>query len=357
MKKFIAFLFIFFLFNINVYAIETSASSVIVMDQSSHRILYSNNIHDPRLIASITKIMTAVIAIESGKMDNVVKINDSILEAYGSGIYIEVGEKLKLRDLVYGLLLRSGNDAALAIANYVGGSEEEFVKMMNDKAKELKMNNSTFQNPHGLDQTTKNYSTAYDMALLTSYAMSLKEYKKITGTERYALKTNKKSYIWYNKNKLLSSYKYTTGGKTGYTEHARRTLVTTASHNNLDLTIVTLNDPNDWIDHKNLYEYYFNEYKGYNILNKNNFNVGGDYFYKDALYIKNNFKYPLTEKEEDNIYTKIELEKLDKYKNKDVVGTVTVYLEGKKIHSQNIYVEKEIKKKENIFKKIVRWFK
>ena len=114
-----------------INAISTSASSSILMDMDSHRILYSKNIHDQRSVASISKIMTAILAIESGKLDNKVTINNSINEAYGSGIYIKVGEKLTLRDLVYGLMLRSGNDAALAIANFVSKDTNSFVKLMN----------------------------------------------------------------------------------------------------------------------------------------------------------------------------------------------------------------------------------
>ena len=125
------------MFPICVNAIDISATSAILMDTDNNRILYSNNIHDKRSVASISKIMTAVLAVESGKMDDEIEINDVILKAYGSGVYIQVGEKLTLRDLVYGLMLRSGNDAALAIADYVGNGVENFVVMMNNKAAEL----------------------------------------------------------------------------------------------------------------------------------------------------------------------------------------------------------------------------
>jgi D-alanyl-D-alanine carboxypeptidase len=356
MKKLLVLLLMFLLFPVKVLGLSTSAQCVILMEQGSHRVLYSNNEHHPRLIASITKIMTAVIAIESGKLDDKLEINDSIKEAFGSSIYIEVGEKMTLRDLVYGLLLRSGNDAALAIADYVGGSVEGFVHLMNEKAKQLSMRNTKFQNPHGLDQTTQNYSTAYDMAILTSYAMTLDEYRKITGTKKYSLKTNKKSYIWYSKNKLLDTYEYATGGKTGYTNTARRTLVTTASNGNLDLVVVTLNDPDDWKDHRALYDHFFELYKTYRILNKDNFKVVDDYFYKDRLYIKKDFKYPLHNDEINKIYTKVQLVKLANYKNEDVVGAISVYLNDKVIHTQNIYVKKEEPKK-NFFQKIIGWFK
>ena len=336
-----------------IYAISTSASSSILMDMDSHRILYSKNIHDQRSVASISKIMTAILAIESGKLDNKVTINNSINEAYGSGIYIKVGEKLTLRDLVYGLMLRSGNDAALAIANFVSKDTNSFVKLMNKKAKEIGMKNTEFNNPSGLDEVKGNYSTAYDMALLMSYAYKNKDFKNITGAKKYTLKTNMNTYVWYNKNKLLNSYKYTTGGKTGFTKKARRTLVTTAFKNKLNLVVVTLNDGSDWNDHKNLFEYGFNNYKKYKILNKNKFNVENDKYYKKyILYIKNDYNYPLQTGEEQNILIKNRLKKVRKIKNNIKVGESVIYINDKKIHSEPIYLKRKSK---SLFKNISEW--
>ena len=199
MKKIILFL-ILLLIPMKIFAISTSATSSILMDQDSGKVLYENNIHSIRGVASISKIMTAILACESGKLDDVVVINDSILTAYGSGIYIKVGEEMTLRNLVYGLMLRSGNDAAMAIADYVGGSVSNFVKMMNDKANEIGMKNSTFNNPSGLDDDGGNLSTALDMAKLMSYAMKNKDFKTITGTKIHKVKTNMNYYSWTNKN-------------------------------------------------------------------------------------------------------------------------------------------------------------
>ena len=329
MKKIILLLLV--LIPLRITAIDTSATSSILMDIDSNRILYEENIHNVRSVASISKIMTALLAIESGKLDDKVTIGDEIKTAYGSGIYIKEGEILTLRDLLYGLMLRSGNDAALAIAHYVGGSVDEFVNMMNSRAKELKMTNTTFNNPSGLDSDKGNYSTAYDMALLTSYAMKLDEYKKITSTKKYALTTNKNTYIWINKNKLLSLYKYTTGGKTGFTEIAKRTLVTTASKDNINLVVVTLNDGNDWQDHQNLFEYGFNNYTNIKLLEKGNINIYSEEYYEDYdLYVKNNFSYLIGNNEEDSVIFKYKLEKLRKIKNKDKVGEVEIYIGDKK---------------------------
>ena len=260
---------------------------------------------------------------------------------------------MKLLDMVYGLMLRSGNDAALVIAYFIGGSEENFVKMMNEKAKEIGMTNTVFNNPHGLDEVTQNKSTAYDMALLSSYASHNDTYMKIVGTRKYSVQTDKKSYLWYNRNKLLGSYSYATGGKTGYTPSAGRTLVTNASHNNLNLTAVTLNDGNEYVSHETMYNYGFENYKNYVILDKNKFKVDNAY-YPNQIYIKNSFKYPLTEVEKENVKVLVKLTKLDKINDNDEVGIVVVKLAGREIYSEKVYVRVN-KEKKNFFQKIWSW--
>ena len=174
-------LIILLLIPLNVYALTVPSRNAILIDQDSGRILYSKKIDEKRLIASTTKIMTAIIAIESGRLDDKVKVNDSVLKSYGSGIYIKPGEILTLRDLVYGLLLRSGNDAALSIAVSVSGSEEEFVYKMNEYASNLNMDNTVFYNPHGLEENNgnANVSTVRDMAKLTKYAMQNDIFREI----------------------------------------------------------------------------------------------------------------------------------------------------------------------------------
>lgn len=338
---------------INVFGLSLSCRSCVLMDSDSGRVLYEKDKDNPRLIASITKIMTAILAIESDRLEEEVTVGEEVLTMYGSNIYIELGEKMKLLDMVYGLMLRSGNDAAIVIAYFIGGSEENFVKMMNDKAKEIGMTNTVFNNPHGLDEVTQNKSTAYDMALLSSYASHNETYMKIVGTKKYSVQTDKKSYLWYNRNKLLGSYSYATGGKTGYTPSAGRTLVTNASHNNLNLTAVTLNDGNEYISHETLYNYGFENYKNYVILDKNKFKVDNAY-YPNQIYIKESFKYPLTEVEKENVKVLVKLTKLDKINNNDEVGIVIVKLAGQEIYSEKVYVRVN-KEKKNFFQKIWSW--
>ena len=223
MKKLLLFLLCLFLFIPGVHASTSSAYEYVLMDMDSGRVLASKNKDSPRLIASITKIMTCILAIEQKDVNDIVKVDESISKSYGSGIYISIGEEIKLIDLLYGLMLRSGNDAAMQIASYVSGSEEAFAKLMNQKARELGMKNTIFYNASGLDtKTIGNKSTAYDMALLTKYAMQNEVYREIVKTKKHIVKTNLKTYVWHNKNKLLNE-DYITGGKTGYTERAKRT--------------------------------------------------------------------------------------------------------------------------------------
>ena len=321
---------VFYLSPMSVKAVSVNASSAILMDMDNKRVLYANNIHEIRSVASISKIMTAVLAIESGKLDEVVTIGDEIDLAYGSGIYIQKGEQLSLRDLVYGLMLRSGNDAAYSIAKFVGN--EEFVQMMNNKASEIGMINTTFNNPCGLDEKKGNYSTAYDMAILTSYAMSLDEYKKIVGTTFYKVKTNKNLYLWYNKHRLIGKYNYITGGKTGYTKKALRTLVTTASKNDLNLVAVTLNDGNDFSDHNELFKYGFNNYSNKLILKKGPVNIYDKVYYGIYnLSIDKDIKYPLNKN--DKVFLKFYL---DKKPHEGNIGNVTLFVNDKEILNENI---------------------
>lgn len=303
------------------------------MEEDTKRVLVSKNMNKKMLIASTTKIMTAVIAIESGKLDKTVKVTDKVLEAYGSAIYLSIGEKMKLEDMVYGLMMQSGNDAALMIAEYLGG-EDKFVKKMNEKAKEIGMKNTTFSNPHGLDEKTKNYSTAYDMALLMRYANADPTFRKITGCKKHTVKTNEKTYVWSNKNKLLYSYEYTTGGKTGFTKKAHRTLVTSASKDDLNLIVVTLNDPNDFQNHEELYEYGFNNYSMEKVFDRKKMNLPNK-----KIYAKDDYYYPITDAEKELINVDYKIKEKKKYKNGEKVGEAIIKLGNKTIHKEKLYIK------------------
>ena len=356
MKKIL--LFVILLIPFNVSAI--SASSAIVMDLNSSRIIYEANIHEQRLIASITKIMTCIVTIENVDIDKKVKVDEDVLKAFGSAIYIEVGEELTIKDLLMGLMLRSGNDAAIVLAKNVAGSMDEFVYLMNELASNIGMKDTIFYNNHGLDEGEYkgNISTAYDMALLTKYAMNNKTFRNIFKTKEYITKSSYKTYKWKNKNKLLHRYDYITGGKTGFTKKARRTLVTTASKNNINLVIVTLNDPNDFQDHITLYENAFNKYKAQLVLDKKNFKIKKDTFYKNnILYIKHDYYLPIKDDELKDIKIKYVLTKNKHAINNDIVGQANIYLNNKIMHKANIYFKKIHHKKKSFLSRLSGWLK
>jgi len=310
-----------------------AAQGAILIEQESGRVLYEKNAHTQMRIASITKIMTAILAVESGKMDDMVTVSKKASSAEGSSLYLEPGDKIKLEDLVYGLMLRSGNDAAVAIAEHVGGSLEQFVQMMNDKAKELGMKNTVFANPHGLDDHENHYSTAYDMALVTQYAMRNEQYRKITGTKEYQCKSlNRSIGTWLNKNKLLTIlYPYSTGGKTGYTKRAKRTLVSTAEKDELKLIAVTINDRQDWKDHMTLFNTAFQKYELVEVVSKGKFtSYQGSYV--GEVEPEQSVVYPMTKEEKQ----KVTIEFLPNKKNDQrtsMVGELLVRIDGKEIAS------------------------
>ena len=338
MKKIVFLSILFFMGIISVKAVNLDTSSLIAMDINSGRVFYSKNSNDKRLIASTSKIMTAIVAIENSNLEDLVEAKEEVLSIYGSNIYLEYHEHMLMLDLLYGLMLRSGNDAAVVIANHVSGTEEKFVSLMNEKAKELGMTNTTFNNPHGLDDESENYSTASDLAILYSYAYKNAVFKKIVGTKRYQTSTEKKSYDWYNRNKLINNYKYATGGKTGYTPRAGRVLVSSASKNNLDIVIASFNSIYDYDLHRKIYEEIFYDYNNTLILDKNNFNLKNNPF-NGKLYIKDSLYYPLNNYERDSIIKKVKFYDLKKYKNGDNVGEIYLYLNDDLINTTKIYIE------------------
>lgn len=238
------------------HGVGDNATCAILMDAESGRVLYEHNIHQPRLIASITKLMTALVAVETaGDLDQVVAVKGEWLGSEGSSIYLKAGEEITLRGLLYGLLLQSGNDAAMAVACHTAGSEAEFVARMNARAAELGMKDSSFANPSGLNDDN-HYSTAYDMALLARACLENGTVAEICATRSITIGTR----TFVNHNKLLWSCQGCVGMKTGFTEKAGRTLVSAARRDGQTLICVTLNDGDDWNDHKRLLDYGFQAY-------------------------------------------------------------------------------------------------
>ncbi|WP_409968632.1 D-alanyl-D-alanine carboxypeptidase family protein [Bengtsoniella intestinalis] len=256
-----ALVFVLSVFPCQSFAVSTSASASVLMDVDSGRVLYSYNADKQMGIASTTKILTALVAIQYGTLSDVVTVSQEAAYTEGSSMYLKVGEQLRLETLVYGLLLSSGNDAAVAIAQHVGGSVEAFAVLMNQMAQEIGMTNSSFANPNGLDQEG-HYSTAYDMALLGAAAVNNPTLLRIASTTSITIEGHTLS----NHNRLLSELDGCVGLKTGYTQACGRTLVTCVNQNGQRLVAVTLNDGNDWEDHKNLYAYGFETYPAQTLV-------------------------------------------------------------------------------------------
>lgn len=348
-------------------AIGTSAQSAILVDLESGQELYKQDIHTKRKIASTTKIMTAILAIESGKMDEYVTVTPEMVATEGSAIYLKVGDKVKLSDLVYGLMLRSGNDAALAIAVYVGGSVEGFVYQMNQTAELIGMENTHFTNPHGLDDGDNHYSTASDMAKLIEYAMRDKTFRKISGSKVHeATYSDGTRQIWGNKNKLVNGlYENSTGGKTGFTKKAGRILVSTAEKDGMNLAVVTINDPDDWNDHINLFEYGFNNYTKEVFLHKGRLPEIKEPFYKNNLHIKSDLHYLIengTESDFELNYVLKDPKSFSKNENLDgqIVGKAELILGKKIVAMEPIYYGTDAKETildvwKNIFTKTFSW--
>ncbi len=242
-------------------SISTNAEAAALIDVSSGRILYSNNGDKPLRIASLTKIMTAIVAIEAGSLSDKVKVSLRAYGVEGSSIYLHSGEEMNLHHMLYGLMLRSGNDAATAIAEHIGGSLEGFILMMNEKAEQLGMTNSHFMNPHGLD-AKEHYSSANDMAVLTAYALQNPIFREIVKTPSITVPNpyEKWDHRWRNKNKMLHLYEGADGVKTGFTKLSNRTLVSSATRGGQQLAAVTLNDGDDWADHARLLDFGFRNY-------------------------------------------------------------------------------------------------
>lgn len=241
---------------------QLSAEGAALIDVQSGRILYSKNGQKKMRIASLTKTMTAIVAIESGKLDDVVTVPPEAVGVEGSSIYLKKNEKLTLEELLYGLMLRSGNDAAVAIATHVGGSVPGFVHMMNEKAALIGMTNTNFTNPHGLDDSNMHYSTAEDMAKLSAYALHNTTFKKIVATKVKDISWEGEEWNrrLLNKNKMLHLYQGADGVKTGYTKLAKRCLAASATRDGRQLATITLNASDDWNDSAKMLDWGFQNF-------------------------------------------------------------------------------------------------
>lgn len=347
---------------------KVTAPSAILIDAKSGKVLYEKNADERHYPASTTKVMTGLLAVEYGKYDKVVTVgvNPSLVKRGSSQIYLVPGEQLTEEQLLYALMLESANDAAIAIAEHISGSVEEFAKLMNKKAKELGATNTNFVNPNGLHDKN-HYTTARDLALIAKYAMTLPKFRDIVNTVNYTIpKTNKqeeRNYIT-NSNKLIWKvydkyrYEYATGIKTGYTTEAKNCLVGGAKKGDVELISVVMaaDGANVYTDTIAMFEYGFANYQNVELLKKDQITTTvpvEDSDEKINLMASEDFSMLLSEAEKSKLKTEIKINDAVKkpVSKGQVLGAMYFYLDGKEVKKVDLLssVELEAPKKSNLW--------
>ena len=350
---------IFSLFTIYVSSEEApavSARAAVLYEPETESFLYSKNSNEKLSMASTTKIMTALIALEELGLDEEIEVDSRAVGIEGSSIYLKEGERLTALDLVYALMLQSANDAAEALAYRISGSIEGFAALMNERAEALGLKDTNFENPHGLD-AKNHYTTAHDLALISAKALENPIFKEIASCYKKEIESSEIKRTLVNHNKLLKSYEGCIGVKTGYTKKSGRSLVSAAERDGLRLISVTINAPNDWQDHKSLLDY------GYSLLCARTLAYSGEYRYKipvlsgecDYVYVSNKdsvkriFK---ADSQDFDVQVKMFRYLAAPIAEGDIVGRVIFTQNGEFLDSVNLYAESnvgKIKKKTSIF--------
>ena len=327
---------------------DVKAIGAVLMDAKTGRILWGKDEYKPLSNASTTKIMTLIVTLENADLNDTVTISKKASLAPKVKMGLSEGEKIKLEYLVYALMLQSSNDAAVAIAEYVGGDEATFCQMMTDKAKELGAKDTLFETPNGLDKGN-HHSTAYDMALITRYGLENEKFIEITNTQSVSATSDKRSYEISNKNKLLKEYEGANGVKTGFTNKAGQCFVGAAKRDDMQLISVALGSgwgdtgkKQKWIDSKEMLDYGFDNYEYYEILTSGT--TAGDLIITRSkienlpLYFEDGLMLPLNPIEKENI--KIEIDKLETIQapvqDNQVMGTAKIYINDELIKEVNI---------------------
>ena len=320
---------------------DVSAKSAILIEVSSGEVISAKNADERLPMASTTKIMTALVALENCDVKKVISVSPDAVGVEGSSVYLYPNERLTLEDLIYAMLLESANDAAAAIAIEIGGSIEGFAQMMNAKATELGLIHTHFENPHGLDSAT-HYTTARELAIIARAAYSNETFREIVSTYKKTIPLNETEGVrlLINHNKLLKSYEGAMGIKTGFTKKSGRCLVSAANRDGLEFIAVTLNAPDDWQDHTKLLNHGFSIIESRTLCEIGEFSyiipaVGGDC---DHVKVENAEKVTvLLPRSSAEIECKIELPRFvySPVNSGEVIGRIVFYLNGKEIaHSK-----------------------
>lgn len=344
---------------------QINSRIALIYDRTSGKIMYEKNGNKQTPMASTTKIMTAIVVLENANLKDVVTIDSKAAGMGGSRLGLKMNDKITVNDLLYGLMLRSGNDAAVALANYVGGSIEGFAEMMNAKAKEMGLTNSHFVVPHGLDNEG-HYTTAYELAKMADYALQIEKFKEIVSTYSTTITINGYPKAINNTNKLLGSVAGVYGVKTGFTNGAGRCLVAACERDNLDIiTVIIGADTNNQRteDSKELIEYAYKEFEVVGIKEIlemqweqwKAINQGRIYVEKG---VKNNVELLLEELPYENMaITKTEVDKIEIEVNSifyleapvqqnKIIGNVKVMVNGETVDVLDIMVKNEVRKRE-----------
>ena len=319
-------------------AASTSAECMAVLEVSTGRVLYQKNMHKQRAPASTTKIITAIVVIENiADLDKLHKIPDSAVGVEGSSIYLAKGEQMSARDLLYGLMLQSGNDCAESLAIITAGSKENFAELMNETAKRIGAKNSNFVTSHGLD-AEGHYTTAYDLALISAYALKNPDFALIAKTKKHSAPWHGRDYdrVIVNKNRLLSSFEGCDGVKTGYTKKAGRTFVASSTRGNMQVVCAVLNCGPMFEDSARLMNAAFNEFKMQPLTRKNEVvcqaDISKSRTNKVNLAALNTILYPLRESESGNITTKFDV---------PIINNAPIK-QGQKLGKMQIYLSNEL---------------
>lgn len=341
-----------------------NSRSAIVFDRNSKEVIYGKDENTKKKMASTTKIMTCIVVLEKGELTDTVIVSKNAAGTGGSRVGLKTGDKATVQDLLYGLMLCSGNDAAVALAEHVGGSVEGFAELMNAKAKELNLSNTNFVTPHGLDNEN-HYTTAYELAIMADYGLKNKTFRSIVGTKNITININGKPRNLNNTNELLGSVSGVYGVKTGFTNGANRCLVSSCKRDNLDIITVVLGADTKKFrtqDSLKLINYAMNNYKDINV--EKQINEEFEKWKKEnksSMYINKGIKenaevelekienkyITIKNTQENNI--KIEINNIKKYEapltKGTVIGVVTVNVKGKTKLVVNIQASETIKRK------------
>lgn len=309
-----------------VSSANAANASYAVIDADTGRLLLGSNAHSQAPIASLTKIWTALIAIENSDLDDVVTVSREAAYSEGSSIYLEEGEKVNIETLLYGLMLRSGNDAAWALAEHAGSSVDGFVHLMNEKAYLYGLNNTFFTNPSGLHHDL-HLSSAYDTAQMLRIALENEDFRKIASTVRYKSDTINGT-TWENKHRLIREQAGAVAGKTGFTKVARRTLATYFEEEQKRVIVVTLNESNDWQVHRQLARRVFDDYDIVTVADKGKYKVTDD----KSVDLDEPIKLLLNNEEQDELKNVLHLSR-----NEDIkFGNWHVFLNNQRIYSTKV---------------------